>query len=110
MIAVPLVNRADAAPPEHEQVLVDPALLTRARLPRRSPARPRPNGWKRSPLLMCLIGIPGLVWLVLHFLGGGGLNLNVVNFLFLFLGSSCTARRAACWPPATRRCAAAPAS
>ena len=38
---------------------------------------------------MWLIGLPGLVWLAIYFLGGGGINLNTVNFLFLFLGILC---------------------
>jgi short-chain fatty acids transporter len=42
-----------------------------------------------SPLLMYLIGLPGLAWLMMHFLNGGALNLNVVNFMFLFLGIIC---------------------
>lgn len=85
LIAVPLVNRAMLPRPE-EEVLVDPALLIEP-APAPPSARPTPAEWlETSPLLMYLIGIPGLVWLALHFLGGGGLNLNVVNFLFLFLG------------------------
>lgn len=85
LIAVPLVNRA-MLPDPREEVLVDPSLL---REPEPAPpsARPSPAEWlETSPLLMVLIGIPGLAWLALHFVGGGGLNLNVVNFLFLFLG------------------------
>ncbi|MCG6111995.1 MAG: TIGR00366 family protein [Paracoccus sp.] len=88
VIVVPLVNRM-MLPLEHEQVLIDPDKL---RDPEPAPraARPTPAEWlETSPLLMYLIGIPGLVWLMLHFLGGGALNLNVVNFLFLFLGIVC---------------------
>ncbi|QBX33625.1 short-chain fatty acid transporter [Paracoccus liaowanqingii] len=87
-IAVPLVNRL-MLPLEHEQVLIDPAKLRDAPPEPRS-ARPTPAEWlETSPILMLLIGIPGLAWLLLHFLGGGALNLNVVNFLFLFLGILC---------------------
>jgi short-chain fatty acids transporter len=35
---------------------------------------------------MWLVGIPGLIFLGRYFWDGGGLNLNVVNFLFLMLG------------------------
>ena len=35
---------------------------------------------------MWAVGIPGVIWLVQYFAGGGGLNLDVVNFLFLFVG------------------------
>ncbi|WP_410218729.1 short-chain fatty acid transporter [Paracoccus sp. (in: a-proteobacteria)] len=87
-LVVPLVNRL-MLPLEHEQVLVDPEQL-RDPAPAPRAARPSPAEWlETSPLLMVLIGIPGLVWLALHFAGGGALNLNVVNFLFLFLGILC---------------------
>ncbi|MBM3604780.1 MAG: short-chain fatty acid transporter [Alphaproteobacteria bacterium] len=87
-IVVPLVNRM-MLPLEHEQVLVDPEQL-RDPIPAPRSTRPTPAEWlETSPLLMYLIGIPGLIWLTLHFLGGGALNLNVVNFLFLFLGIVC---------------------
>lgn len=87
VIVVPLVNRL-MLPLEHEQVLVDPARL-----------EDRPSGMvhaptpaerlENSPVLMWLIGVPGLIWLAVYFAGGGGINLNVVNFLFLFLGILC---------------------
>ncbi|MGZ3215531.1 short-chain fatty acid transporter [Paracoccus sp. T5] len=87
-IVVPLANRL-MLPLEHEQVLVDPEQLRdRAPAPRR--AAPTPAEWlENSPLLMYLVGLAGLAWLLLHFLDGGGLNLNVVNFLFLFAGILC---------------------
>ncbi|MBW7055508.1 TIGR00366 family protein [Paracoccus bogoriensis] len=85
VIAVPLVNRM-MLPLKEEEVLVDPELL-REPVPAPVSARPSPADWlETSPLLMVLIGLPGLAWLALYFLGGGALNLNVVNFLFLFLG------------------------
>lgn len=85
VIVVPLVNRL-MLPLESEEVLIDPELL-REPQPVPPSARPTPAEWlETSPLLMILIGVPGLAWLALHFLGGGGLNLNVVNFLFLFAG------------------------
>ena len=87
-VIVPLVNRL-MLPLEREQVLVDPEQL-RDPAPAPRSSAPTPAEWlETSPLLMYLIGIPGLAWLLLHFLGGGALNLNVVNFLFLFLGIVC---------------------
>ncbi|TRW99278.1 short-chain fatty acid transporter [Paracoccus sp. M683] len=88
-VAVPLVNRA-MLPLESEQVLVDPAKLgsneaLRPLGPDATPAERLEN----SPILMWAIGIPGLIWLAMYFLGGGGINLNVVNFLFLFVGIIC---------------------
>ncbi|WP_378941734.1 short-chain fatty acid transporter [Paracoccus sp. R86501] len=87
-IVVPLVNRM-MLPLEHEQVLVDPAQL---RDPDTAPRAVNPTPAERletSPLLMYLIGVPGLAWLLMYFLDGGALNLNIVNFLFLFLGIIC---------------------
>ena len=84
LVSVPLVNRL-MLPSEDESVYVDPALLedeqeTRVRITR--PAERLEN----SRLLAWLVGIPGLLFLLDHFvLRGGGLNLNVINFLFLFL-------------------------
>lgn len=84
-IAVPLVNRA-MLPDEKESVYVDPKLLeevepvSRARITR--PAERLEN----STTLAWLVGIPGLIFLVDYFLlSSGGLNLNIVNFMFLFL-------------------------
>ncbi|XGA80528.1 short-chain fatty acid transporter [Halomonas sp. CH40] len=84
-IAIPLVNRL-MLPDEKDSVYVDPKRLTddtdklRVRMTR--PAERLEN----SVTLAWLVGIPGLLFLLDHFiLRGGGLNLNVVNFLFLFL-------------------------
>ncbi|MCK2183885.1 short-chain fatty acid transporter [Halomonas getboli] len=83
-IAVPLFNRL-MLPDEKDSVFIDPSLLEdddeqRVRITR--PAERLEN----SMTLAWLVGIPGLLFLVDHFvLQGGGLNLNVVNFLFLFL-------------------------
>ncbi|WP_404414297.1 short-chain fatty acid transporter [Vreelandella aquamarina] len=84
-IAIPLVNRL-MLPDDKDSVYVDterlnddtdaqPMRLTR-------PAERLEN----SVTLAWLVGIPGLLFMLDHFLlRGGGLNLNVVNFLFLFL-------------------------
>ncbi|MDM7459415.1 MAG: short-chain fatty acid transporter [Paracoccus sp. (in: a-proteobacteria)] len=85
VIAVPLVNRM-MLPLKEEEVLVDPEQLREPGPVSASPHSTPAEWLETSPLLMVLIGIPGLAWLALHFLGGGTLNLNVVNFLFLFLG------------------------
>lgn len=87
-IAVPLVNRL-MVPLEHEEVLIDRARLDDETAQQRMTANTPAERLENSPVLMWLIGIPGLVWLVFHFAGGGGINLNVVNFLFLFLGLIC---------------------
>ncbi|MFV0303775.1 MAG: short-chain fatty acid transporter [Paracoccus sp. (in: a-proteobacteria)] len=88
-IAVPLVNRA-MLPLESEQVLVDPAKLGDDAAPAPLPASATPaERLENSPILMWAIGIPGVIWLALYFIGGGGINLNVVNFLFLMVGILC---------------------
>ena len=83
-ITIPLVNRL-MLPDEKESVYVDPKLLAEedeAQSRIRRPAERLEN----SVILAWLVGIPGLIYLLDHFfLRGGGLNLNIVNFLFLFL-------------------------
>lgn len=89
MVFIPLVNRL-MIPLEHEQVLIDPAKLAdEAAAPPLDPDPTPAERLENSRILMWLIGIPGLIWLVTYFIGGGGLNLNVVNFLFLFVGIIC---------------------
>ena len=84
-IVIPIANRM-MMPDDHEMFIIDPAKLQDApEAP--PPANPTPaERLENSRILMWVVGIPGLIWLVMHFSGGGGLNLNVVNFTFLFLG------------------------
>ncbi|GGX99423.1 short-chain fatty acids transporter [Litchfieldella qijiaojingensis] len=83
-IVVPLVNRL-MLPDEQESVHVDPALLDDAPKPFGHTSRPA-EYLENSYILAWLVGIPGLLFLLDHFLlRGGGLNLNIVNFLFLSL-------------------------
>lgn len=83
VIAIPLINRA-MTPSECDSVLfappedVDAPPLARDA----SPAERLEHGW----LLSVAIGVAGLVYLADHFIGGGGLNLNIVNYAFLMLG------------------------
>ncbi|QEA38911.1 short-chain fatty acid transporter [Pistricoccus aurantiacus] len=83
-VSVPLVNRL-MLPKESESVFVDPEILQDDQdihIPINRPA----DHLENSQILAWLVGIPGLLFLLDHFLlRGGGLNLNVVNFLFLFL-------------------------
>ncbi|TVU68418.1 MULTISPECIES: short-chain fatty acid transporter [Cobetia] len=84
LIIMPLVNRA-MMPFENESVYVDPALLEEK--PTVVSDQPRPaERLENSPILAWVIGLFGIAWLVDHFVfRGGGLNLNVINFSFLFL-------------------------
>lgn len=85
-VVIPLANRM-MMPNDDEMVLVDPAKLADSP-DGDAPVTPySPAEWmENSRILMWLVGIPGLIWLVMYFAGGGGLNLNVVNTIFLFLG------------------------
>ncbi|WP_346796293.1 TIGR00366 family protein [Halomonas sp. Bachu 37] len=83
-IAIPLVNRL-MLPDEKDSVYVDAKLLEEPELSHTRGTRPAERLENSIPLSW-LVGIPGLLFLLDHFfLRGGGLNLNVVNFLFLFL-------------------------
>ncbi|GGC86234.1 short-chain fatty acid transporter [Vreelandella lutescens] len=83
-IAVPLVNRL-MLPDEKDSVYVDPKLLNDEPEPVGRITRPAEKLENSMPLAL-LVGVPGLLFLLDHFfLRGGSLNLNVVNFLFLFL-------------------------
>ena len=83
-IAVPLVNRM-MLPDEKDSVYVDPKLLDDEPEPVGRITRPVEKLENSMPLAL-LVGVPGLLFLLDHFiLRGGGLNLNVVNFMFLFL-------------------------
>jgi short-chain fatty acids transporter len=82
-IAIPLVNRM-MLPPDDEMVIVDPALLGSDTPPDDRPERPAER-LETSPVLSIVIGAAGLLWLAQYFIGGGGLTLDVVNFLFLVL-------------------------
>lgn len=82
-IAVPLVNYL-MLPKAGESVYVDPAKLQDAELADNSTARPA-DKLENSMLLALLVGFAGIAYLVQYFAKGGGLNLNIVNFLFLFL-------------------------
>ncbi|MDC7807214.1 TIGR00366 family protein [Luteimonas sp BLCC-B24] len=83
VIAIPLINRA-MTPPEHDSVLFTPPedVEPPARDAHASPAERLEHGG----LLSVAIGGAGLVYLADHFIGGGGLNLNIVNYAFLMLG------------------------
>ncbi|APX94478.1 short-chain fatty acid transporter [Halomonas sp. 1513] len=83
-IAVPLVNRM-MLPDEKDSVYIDPAQLDDTPPVRSRVTRPAER-LENSQALAWLVGIPGLIFLADHFLlRGGSLNLNIVNFLFLFL-------------------------
>lgn len=83
-ITVPLVNRL-MLPDEKDSVYIDTKLLDDAPETQGRITRPAEKLENSMPLAL-MVGVPGLLFLLDHFLlRDGGLNLNVVNFLFLFL-------------------------
>ena len=82
-IAIPLVNYL-MQPKPADSVYVDPAKLQQDILPDSKNTRPA-DRLENSMLLGVLVGVAGIGYLIQYFAAGGGLNLNIVNYLFLFL-------------------------
>ena len=83
-IAVPLVNRLMMPRPE-ESIYVDPKLLE-DEAHEHAPAETPADRLERSLILTGLIGLGGLAYMFHYYvIQRGGINLNVVNFTFLFL-------------------------
>lgn len=82
-LVVPLVNRL-MLPPKEESIFVDPKHLEEAYEGDPEITRPAEH-LENSRVLAWLVGFAGLAFLFQYFIKGGGLNLNIVNFMFLFL-------------------------
>jgi short-chain fatty acids transporter len=82
-IIVPVVNVLMRPKPQ-DSVYVDAAKLQNEPLPAGTANRPA-DKLENSLLLALLVGLAGLGYLLQYFAKGGSLNLNIVNFLFLFL-------------------------
>jgi len=82
-VVIPLVNRL-MLPPKSESVIVDSTKLQDDVLPSSANERPA-DRLENSKALGLLVGFTGLAYLTNYFISGGGLNLNIVNTLFLFL-------------------------
>lgn len=82
-IAVPLLNYL-MRPTAADSVYVDAAKLQQDNLPAGTINRPA-DKLENSLLLALFVGFAGIAYLVQYFAKGGSLNLNIVNFLFLFL-------------------------
>lgn len=88
LITVPLINRF-MHPDAENTVEVDPALLEEQAPPKDlSQTSKTPADWmENSPLFSMLIGLMGLAFVIYYFSKNGfELNLNIVNFIFLFAG------------------------
>lgn len=82
-VVVPLVNRM-MLPPADESIFVSPDKLRDEPMPTAANTRPA-DKLENSKLLAVIGGFVGIAYLVNYFAQGGGLNLNIVNSLFLFL-------------------------
>ncbi|HUG58051.1 MAG TPA: short-chain fatty acid transporter [Candidimonas sp.] len=83
-IIVPLVNRL-MMPDEKDSVYVDEAKLNEVAVSSAKDDRPAAR-LENSKVLSLLIGFAGLAYLFDYYVvRNGGLNLNVINFTFLFL-------------------------
>jgi short-chain fatty acids transporter len=82
-IVVPLVNWL-MLPSHKDSVIVSPDKLSDSIEQEKSNERPA-DKLENSKILGILIGALGLAYLVHYFLKDGGLNLNIVNSIFLFL-------------------------
>ncbi|MBD3586571.1 short-chain fatty acid transporter [Salinimonas sp. HHU 13199] len=81
-VTIPLVNRL-MLPNERDSVYVDTQKIQESGMPDASNERPA-DKLENSMILAQLVGFSGLSYLAFYFVDGGGLNLNIVNFLFLF--------------------------
>lgn len=85
-ICIPVFNRLMMPKPEHA-VTVDPALLEETRVEQRMAIDTPAARLDDSLLLAQAIGVMGVIFTVHYFLSTDGtINLNIVNFMFLFLG------------------------
>lgn len=85
-IVLPIANRM-MVPPDDETVLIDTKVLDNSNTSVQPHSETTPaQRLENSRTLIYFISIPGIIWLLLYFINGNGLNLNVVNFAFLFIG------------------------
>jgi len=91
LIALPLLNAAMHPKPGEKVVELDPATVADARpaagaeglLGDEKTLAYRLNN---SRVLSLLIGLCGMAYVAMHFVRGGNLDLNMINFFILFLG------------------------
>lgn len=84
-IAVPLINRL-MLPSESESIYVDPALLVEPEIDASLTTDRPADKLENSRTISWIIGLSGLAFLFDYYvIRRAGLNLNVINFTFLFL-------------------------
>ncbi|GGF77953.1 short-chain fatty acid transporter [Alteromonas lipolytica] len=84
IVVIPLVNRA-MMPAAHDRVYVDPKRLAESVPEPKYHDLPPAEKLERNPILTVVTGLAGIAYLVMYFGDGGSLNLNIINFLFLFM-------------------------
>lgn len=92
LIVVPLVNYA-MHPDKENTITVDPALLAHEEETKYEVKTPA-DKMEHSRILWAIVGIAGIAYVVYYFIKqgkagvsiGNSLSLNIVNFIFLFLG------------------------
>ncbi|MBI44345.1 MAG: short chain fatty acid transporter [Oceanospirillales bacterium] len=82
-VVVPLINRL-MLPSQDESIIADPARIRDPEVEEVVISRPA-DRLENSRILAWLVGFSGVAYAIYYFVQGGGLNLNIVNFMFLFL-------------------------
>lgn len=93
LIVLPLVNCA-MHPDEQHTIVIDPALLERKEEKKGYDVKTPADKMEHSRILWIITGVAGIVYVVYYFIKqgkagvsvGNSLTLNLVNFIFLFLG------------------------
>ena len=86
LVTLPFLNRA-MHPAEEDVIAIDPSLLIEPEPVVVSKENMTPaDRLENSPVLSMIIGAMGLAVIFVYFSNGGSLNLNIVNFIFLFAG------------------------
>lgn len=87
LVGMPFVNRWMHPAPE-DTIVVDPKLLEEVEPEKLDKSKMTPaDRIENSPIISMLIGAMGLIFVVRYFIQNGfDLNLNIVNFIFLFAG------------------------
>lgn len=74
-------------PPKEETLEIDPALLeTEIVIEETGKVKTPAEKIENSPVLSLILTLGAVAYLIFYFGGGGSLNLNIVNFIFLFAG------------------------
>lgn len=88
LVSLPIINRLMLPKNKEEIIEVDPALFTEEKeetLKSKKEMTPAER-MENSMVLSMIMGAIGLLYIVLFFVRGGSINLNIVNFIFLVSG------------------------